>query len=380
LTPGHRLESKTGLIHVIVADDLLAYGASLIGKQAVLEAGGAIKGLAIEKPEPIRFDGELVLQASSGIGGFGFDRVLVQAMGPNASVAATNGAQGDVVIAATNGLTLSGRGVRSDSDGMVALLAGAGTVNDSGPVWSGSGRVVRLSGLTWMSHNDATATSMLLDSLHTESGPDLLASPLDRLNRLLKLGSLGKHSAWDSDGRLSSAAELLSVQAPGQKTTAGTDWAAAGGAMQAMIGAFTGALHGARPLVSITSTHQLLEAAMTLTLQGRHPALDGAEPISSWVNRVTADPPAQAPDLDASPEPATLPPAPVPPEGPKPERSDDAIDGSQESDRSLIEPIAWMGDSQVRWLLPIGTTGSWTQSPPNHLEPEHSGWVGEPDS
>ncbi|MEN9760361.1 MAG: hypothetical protein RI906_187, partial [Pseudomonadota bacterium] len=373
LMPGSRLESKTGSVHVIVADDLLAYGTSLIGKQVILEAGGAIRGLPIEKPAPIEFNGELVLQAGAGIGGFEFDRLLVRAIAPNATVTAINGSRGDVVIATPDSMTISMRGVRSDSEGMVALLADLGSVYESGPVFSASGRVVRLTGTTWMSRTDTMAASLLTKSLNAESGPQSFASPLEHMNRLLRTRGMGEQGVSNNESRLSSTADALAVNTHVQPAGPNVDAAesrvsASGTASVSKV---------VRPLMGLTSTQQLLEAAMTLTVQGRNPALDGTEAISSWVNRIVTETPANPPTVESGPSPATppstiLPPAILPPVDPKPDQSRDPVDGSPGAGDRPTDPVSGVDDSRVRWLVPVEAMGFWLESP-TQKESELSG-------
>jgi hypothetical protein len=359
LMPGSLLESKTGSVHIFVAGDLLAYGASLIGRQAALEASGSIKGFAEEKPEPIKFDGALLLQARAGIGGFGFDRVVLQPVASNASLAVRNGSQGDVVIATPDSITISSRGVRSDSDGLVGLLAGIGSIHESGPVFSASGRVVRLTGTTWMSRTDTMAASLVLKTINAEAGLESLASPLEGMNRFLRTGWVSRPEAADGEGRLAAAAELLSAKSSVEMERTAREPAASA----AVSAGITGASSVVQALVGISSTHQLLDAAMTLTLQGRNPSLDDTEAITSWVNRVAGDAPSDPPAV----EPRSAPDTPAPPDQPpvdsRPTQLRDASDGASESDRGAADPISVFGAAQVKWLVPISALGLWAESP-----------------
>ncbi len=217
---------------------------------------------------------------------------------------------------------------------------------------------MRATGTTWISRTDSIAASMLMKSLNAESGPQGLTSPLDQMNRFLRSALVRERSGSDSEGRLSSAMDPISVNPSARIGRSGGDITGSG----VFASAPSGASSVVSPLVGIASTHQLLEAAMTLTLQGRSPALDGSEAISNWVNRVVTDSSVEPPARESGPAPGTLPPASPSPVDPGPDRSPDAIDGSSESGLGPADHSIGLDDSQVRWLVPIGAIDLWAET------------------
>jgi hypothetical protein len=338
----------------------VAYGTSLVGKSASLEAGGAIKGHPVASPQPLAFGGDLVLQAQTGIGGFGFDRVLVQAEGPDASVSAVNGARGDVVIAAPDGLVISSTGIRSDSNGLVVLLTDAGTIQESGSVSAGSGRVVRLTGTTWISRSDAMATSLLVDLIASDASPVSEApSPLARMNQWLRAGLRTDDApARASEGRLNVADVPLPAAAAEASLTPRA------GSVEPVLGA--SALLSPIPVAS--STRELLEAAMKFAQQGRAPTIQDTESLSGWINRIDREAPPPAPLPERTPFGTDSPPANMPPG----ESLQQSIRDSEtapsrtlpESRRPPIEPDHDSAENAtgVRWFRPIGAIASWGQT------------------
>jgi hypothetical protein len=359
LTTNSRLESKTGSIRVSVSDDLVAYGTSLVGKSASLEAGGAIKGHPVPSPQPIAFDGALVLKAQAGIGGFGFERVFVQASDPDASVSAVNGPGGDVVIAAPDGLTVSSAGIRSESNGLVVLLTDTGTIHESGSVSAGSGRVVRMTGTTWISRSDAMATSLLVSLLGSDASPDREASsPLARMNQWLRAGlRTDNSSAPPGEGQLI-VADVPSLSAVAQESLSPRAGSAA---------PLLGASMPLSPIPGATSTRELLEAAMRFAQQGRAPTVQDTESLSGWVNRIDreAPPPASLPEripFSTDSPPANMAPVESSPQSPSDSQATPSRAPS-ESSRPLIEPGPDSAEraAAVRWFRPIDAIASWGQ-------------------
>jgi hypothetical protein len=297
------------------------------------------------------------LKAEAGIGGFGFERVFVQALDPDASVSAVNGQRGDVVIAAPDGLTISTAGIRSDSSGLVVLMTDTGTIQESGSVSAGSGRVVRLTGTTWVSRSDAMATSLLIDLLGSDVFPSMeAASPLARMNQLLRAGlRTGDSAVSPGEGRLS-VADVPSLTAAARERLASPSRSAS---------LLSGASALLSPIPVATSTLELLEAAMKFTQQGRAPNVGDTESLSGWVNRIDREAPPPAPLPERIPDGADSPPAGAAPVESSPHslRDVDTPPSGRlsESRRSPIEPETESAEraTGVRWFRPIGEVASW---------------------
>jgi hypothetical protein len=187
LPQGSLLQAPSGSIVLRAASDLWTSGLSLSAANVLLDAGQAIKAEDRADAQPLSFDGALRLQARTGIGGFGFQRVLLDQLGSGSSLSGLNSVSGDVVIAGQRGLTLSAQSLVSNSDGWMVLLGGRGGIEEQGQLIVRP-NFVRATGITWMDRSQID-TSLLL-SAALKSGALLVqsSSPLERMNQLLAQG------------------------------------------------------------------------------------------------------------------------------------------------------------------------------------------------
>ena len=270
LASGSSLESKTGSITVRASQDLLISGTTLLAARAALEAGRSIKGVALEYADPVSISGALHLEAETGIGGFGFVRILVHALNKNASVSAYNGQSGDVVIAGQNGLTVAAEGIKSDANGWVGLLGGTGTITENGQVVAKSSNVVRVTGVDWISLHSAETTMLWSSSLN--SGALLMesSSPLEQMNRRLAQSWSRNVPAQSVDEALTSSAPLLSMHS---RTVIGVP-------THVVSEAGTRTVMGSQPTIS-----NLIERAMAP--QGNNPTMGDTESLNAWFNHAS---------------------------------------------------------------------------------------------
>ena len=375
LASGSIFESKTDTISVIATEDLLVSGTTLLAKSALLKSGQSIKATAQENAAPVSITGELRLEAMSGIGGFGFERVLVHALSMDASVSAYNGQIGDVVIAGQNGLTISADGVRSDSDGWVGLLGGTGAINEHGQVVARSSNVVRMTGANWINRNNADANVLLSAALKSGALSVESSSPLERLNQRLAQSWSLITPPQSVDEALTSSAQLLSTNSRMTLGVLANGLAAAG----------TGSVMG-RPQTTV----KLLEMAMAITRQGNNPSMSDTENLGAWVNRpvsnsnpetgltrpdVLPQPPSLAkPVLPNSVNGQSISPLPKDPEKSM-ESAPDAPDAPGEVPAAPVSDVRWLmlQDDLQKWasaVIPVSTQSNLLSS----LSP---GWVGE---
>jgi hypothetical protein len=275
LASGSIFESKTDAIAIIATGDLLASGTTLLAQSALLKSDQAIKATALEHAAPVSFTGELRLEAVNGIGGFGFERVLVRALTADASVSARNSTRGDVVIAGQNGLTVSVAGITSESDGWVGLMGGAGNITELGQVVASSQNVVRMTGVTWMppvNPNGARAITMVAEALKSGWSPVAQLSPLEQMNQSLAKSWTSNTTAQSGEKALSAKAEVLVTKARAQLG-------------EAMSHATSS--NSASVMASPQSTAQFLELAMAASQQGQQPAVNDKETLTSWIVRTS---------------------------------------------------------------------------------------------
>jgi hypothetical protein len=334
LPQGSLLQAQSGSILLRTASDLWTSGLTLSAVNVLLDAGQAIKAEDREDAQPLSFDGSLRLQAVTGIGGFGYERVLLDQRGSGASLSASNGASGDVVIAGQRGLSLSAQSVVSNSEGWVVLLGGRGAIEEQGQLIVRP-NLVRATGITWMDRSKID-TSLLL-SAALKSGALLAqpSSPIERMNQLLAQGWAQSSQPQEA---LDSAAQVLTTQ-PRASLNVGTVTQAPAATLSVM----------AQP----KSSSQLMDMAMTLTRQGNNPLPGDAESISGWVVR-TAQPAAEAGREAPAPRSESTPPA-APANAPavdtRPAPSTDA-DKPAEPAKVTPDAPAATPNSDVRWLMP----------------------------
>ncbi len=372
---GSTVESKGATVLIRASDDLSVSGLALTASSSRLEAGGRIRGTAVENPPTLKFIGPLHLKAQSGVGGLDFERILIDSSSAGVPLSVRNGSDGDVVIAGQGGLTLSPESVGTDSGGLVVLLGGSGRIVEQGTALTGT-QVVRAVGLHWISRSGAEAlqllaasqtsadnaaqkktispaTAALIEQLNVQPQSD---SPLKRLNDLLSssFAELGR-----SAQALDTSAQLLSTQSES-------------------IIRIGFPLDQGESLVAMAgprSTSQLLAAAMTLTQRGSSPDAGAAEGIVSWsirtapaadIRSAPAEAPRDAPaGRDARPAPVdgTGQPAdprgsesPVPQQAPGTDRPAEPID---QAPQTSPQSVPAESTSDVRWLLPQDDLQAW---------------------
>ena len=422
LVSGSSFTSSTDSITLNATQDMLISGVSFSAAKASIESGGAIRAVALENAPATSISGELHLDAMTGIGGFGYGRVLVNALNPRVSVSAYNHQSGDVVIAGLNGLTISADGIKSDSDGWVALLGGTGSISEQGQVVARSTNVVRVTGVNWMRHPEPTArdimeiiidkklnpnnytmrdaaaaqikdeiradqaistllyassdsppgavpppkvsamaakkvaNNLVLDTLRNGAISFTSGSPLERMNQSLAQSWTVIVEQASTEASLTTTEKIVAANT---YTTLGVE----------STSAF---MHGGSMVInSPQTTSQLLEMAMTLTQQGRQPAMSDTENLTSWVNRtVPTDTPSQTLIASRSNQPAspstTQENASVPAgavdirtlvEGPASPRGTGTAIAETPTDAPISASI-----SDVRWLLPASHLQSGSES------------------
>ncbi|MEN9329050.1 MAG: hypothetical protein RLZZ484_238, partial [Pseudomonadota bacterium] len=343
LVSGSTLTSQQGEIAVISTDDLWVSGLTMLAEKALLRSeNGAIKATHLLNAAPLAIQGELTLNAAKGIGGFDYERVLIDALSDQASVNAYNSSSGDVVIGGMDGLTVDRNGIRSDANGWVALLSGTGTIVEQGVVSASSKNVARITGANWMSRADANASILLNDfidsgtlamisSAATASSP----SPLAQMNQRLADGWNKGEAVTGTQDALSSKVTVVSAKARA-------------------ITQLTAPVSMTTSTVSVMSSPQttakLLEMAMTVTQQGHQLSINDTESLSSWANRTSptvisvepnAMPAASVPVLPNAVQPSV---PTLPQEAPtKPNDNGTSVP----AETSPASPT-----SEVRWLLP----------------------------
>jgi hypothetical protein len=383
---GSALRSSGADVAVQAARDVWTSGLSLSADSASIEAGRAIRADAQLDAAPLVIDGSVHLQAQAGIGGFDFERVLIEQSGGAARVSASNGASGDVVIAGVQGLTLAPQSVQSDAnDGWVVLLGGRGAVVEQGDLIVRP-NLVRATGINWMAREQIDTSLLLTAVLKSGAMQELAqASPLERMNRLLAEG-FGQSDAA-SEPALESAPKVLKTQS------------------SVSVGAPREINAQTVSVMAVPkTTSQLLEMAMTLTQQGGNPSMGDAESLGAWVARTSPSESSREPMRDSSREPNVQPavqpavqplnsapaqqpadaapaaPATAPttpssespagnPATPAPQGSQPAPGAASEPKSSQTPADAQSPTSDVRWLLPQDELQQWLPTGPQQAEP-----------
>jgi hypothetical protein len=271
---------------------------NLTARSSVLNAGLAIQALAQENAPPLTFTGDLHLEARAGIGGFGFERLLLDGQGAGASVSAHNASSGDVVIAGVRGLSVGVQGITSDADGWIALLSGQGTIQEQGAVVARSQNVVRVTGANWMARSDVKASALLADILKSGVLGSMVSSPLDRLNAMLAKN-------WSSAGQMDNEASVITTAAQTLTATSGS------GSIERALGDASWQFRSGMSVSVMDSpktTGQLLQMAMAISQQGGLTSMMDTESLTQWAQR--SDRNAQ-PDAPKSPGDAATPSGPT---------------------------------------------------------------------
>ena len=345
LPKGSLLQAPSGSIVLRAASDLWTSGLSLSAVNVLLDAGQAIKAEDQEDAQPLSFDGALRLQARTGIGGFGFQRVLLDQLGSGSSLSGLNSVSGDVVIAGQRGLTLSAQSLVSNSDGWMVLLGGRGAIEQQGQLIVRP-NFVRATGITWMDRSQIDTWLLLSAALKSGALLAQPSSPLERMNQLLAQGWVQSSQPQEA---LDRSAQVMTTESR----------------HGLHVGTFTQA-----PAASLSvmaqpkSSSQLMDMAMTLTRQGSNPLPGDAESISGWVVRTT-QPASEAGREAPVPRSESAPPAApgntpgnAPAADTRPAPSTEA-DKPAEPAKVAPDAPAVAPNSDVRWLLPQDELLSW---------------------
>ncbi|WP_293752910.1 hypothetical protein, partial [Limnohabitans sp. Rim8] len=364
---GSKLQSENGRVAILASGNLQVSGVNLITRSAVLNAGLAIQALAQENAPPLAFTGDLQLAATTGIGGFGFERLLLDGQGAGASVSAHNTSSGDVVIAGVRGLNVGTRGITSDADGWIALLSGQGSIQEQGSVVARSQNVVRVTGANWMAYSDVKASALLTDILKSGVLDSMASSPLARLNDMLA-------KKWSSADQSDNEPSVMRTAAQTLTATSGA------GSIERVLDEAPWQFRSGMSVSVVDSpktTGQLLQMAMAISQQGGLTSMMDTESLTQWVQR--SDRPAQ-PDAPKSSSDAATPSVPSPAgpsvgamgqsDVPKPDvRSEESKPQEQTSpilerpDALPMEVTPQAPASDVRWLLPLDSLPSSVTQP-----------------
>ena len=362
LLAGSKLQSENGSVAILASGNLQVSGVNLITRSAVLNAGLAIQALAQENAPSLAFTGDLHLEATAGIGGFGFERLLLDGQGAGASVSAHNATSGDVVIAGVRGLSVGARGITSDADGWIALLSGQGSIQEQGSVVARSQNVVRVTGANWMARSDVKATALLTEILKSGVLGSMASSPLERLNAMLAKN-------WSSADQMDNEPSVMRTAAQTLTATSGL-----GSIERVLDDASWQFRSGMRVSVvdSPKTTGQLLQMAMAISQQGGLASMMDTESLNQWVQR--SDRHAQ-PEAPKSPGDAATPSVPTP-AGPsvgtvgRSDESKPVVRSEESKPQEQTSPILERPDalpmevppqtpaSDVRWLLPLDSLPS----------------------
>ena len=362
LVTGSKLQSENGQVAIQASGNLQVSGVNLIARSGVLNAGLAIQALAQENAPPLAFTGELHLEATTGIGGFGFERLLLDGQGAGASVSAHNASSGDVVISGVRGLSVGVQGIISDADGWIALLSGQGTIEEQGVVVARSQNVVRVTGANWMARSDVKASALLADILKSGVFGSTDSSPLERLNAMLAKN-------WSSVDQLVNEPSVITTAAQTLTVTSGS------GSIESALGDASWQFRSGMSVSVMDSpktTGQLLQMAMAISQQGGMTSMMDTESLIQWAQR--SDRNAQ-PDTPKSPGDAATPSGQTPAapsvgavglsDESKPDvRSEESKPQEQTApilerpDALPMEMPTQAPASDVRWLLPLDSLPS----------------------
>ena len=359
---GSKLQSENGRVAILASGNLQVSGVNLITRSAVLNAGLAIQALSQENAPPLAFTGDLQLAATTGIGGFGFERLLLDGQGAGASVSAHNTSSGDVVIAGVRGLNVGTRGITSDADGWIALLSGQGSIQEQGSVVARSQNVVRVTGANWMAYSDVKASALLTDILKSGVLDSMASSPLARLNDMLaKNWSFADQRDNEPSVMRTAAQTLTATSGAGsiERVLDDAPWQFRSGMSVSVVD-------------SPKTTGQLLQMAMAISQQGGLTSMMDTESLTQWVQR--SDRHAQ-PEAPKSPSDAATPSVPTPAgpsmgamgqsDVPKPDVRSEESKPQEQTSPILERPDALPMEvpppapaSDVRWLLPLDSLAS----------------------
>jgi hypothetical protein len=364
---GTKLQSENGHVAIQASGNIQVSGVNLTARSSVLNAGLAIQALAQENAPILAFTGDLHLEARTGIGGFGFERLLLDGQGAGTSVSAYNASSGDVVIAGVHGLSVGVQGITSDADGWIALLSGRGTIQEQGEVVARSQNVVRLTGANWMARSDDKASALLADILKSGVFVSTDSSPLDRLNAMLAKN-------WSSVDQRVNEPPVISTAAQTLTSSSGS------GSIAPVIDDASWQFRSGMSVSVLDSpktTGQLLQMAMAISQQGGLTSMMDTESLTQWVQRSERQAQPEAPKSPSDAATPSVPAQSVPSVGSvggsdesKSDVRSDESKPKEQTDPILERPDALPMEvslqapaSDVRWLLPLDSLPSSVTQP-----------------
>ena len=234
-----------------------------------LNAEGSIRVVGPDLRPQIVTGGDLDIQSTVGVAGYGFERLYVDVR----ELTGHNAQTGDVVISGWKGLRLGAAGYHSDSDrGWLVLMSGrAGLVETQGAVTAVGDRVARISGKTVIMPDVLPGRHM--QGFNAYVTPPLETSPaadtLEQLNAHLRNDWL---AAVSGPAPQQGALGMSNADSATGRVLAGHRSAAWGGRAYDDLGA------------AVQAT-ELLEAALRAASQVKTQDIYAADPLSAWAQR-----------------------------------------------------------------------------------------------
>jgi hypothetical protein len=234
-----------------------------------LNAEGSIRAVGPDWRPQIVTGGDLDIQSTVGVAGYGFERLYVDVR----ELTGHNAQTGDVVISGWKGLRVGAAGYSSDADrGWLVLMSGrAGLVETQGAVTAVGDRVARISGKTVIMPDVLPGRHMkgfnAYVTPHSETSP--AADTLEQLNAQLRNDWLAAVSGPASH---QGALGMSSADSVTGRVLAGHRSAAWGGRAYDDLGA-------------VVQATELLEAALRAASQVKAQDIYAADPLSAWAQR-----------------------------------------------------------------------------------------------
>jgi hypothetical protein len=234
-----------------------------------LNAEGSIRVVGPDLRPQIVTGGDLDIQSTVGVAGYGFERLYVDVR----ELTGHNAQTGDVVISGWKGLRLGAAGYHSDSDrGWLVLMSGrAGLVETQGAVTAVGDRVARISGKTVIMPD-------VLPGRHMQGFNAYVTPPLETLPAADTLEQLNAHLRNDW---------LAAVSGPSPQHGA-LGMSNAGSGTGRVLAGHRSAAWGGRAyddLGAVVQATELLEAALRAASHVKTQDIYAADPLSAWAQR-----------------------------------------------------------------------------------------------
>jgi hypothetical protein len=234
-----------------------------------LNAEGSIRVVGPDLRPQIVTGGDLDIQSTVGVAGYGFERLYVDVR----ELTGHNAQTGDVVISGWKGLRLGAAGYHSDSDqGWLVLMSGrAGLVETQGAVTAVGDRVARISGKTVIMPD-------VLPGRHMQGFNAYVTPPLETLPAADTLEQLNAHLRNDW---------LAAVSGPSPQQGA-LGMSNAGSGTGRVLAGHRSAAWGGRAyddLGAVVQATELLEAALRAASHVKTQDIYAADPLSAWAQR-----------------------------------------------------------------------------------------------